>query len=68
MARVLPSEFWLEVAVYSQLPERLVLLRLGQAVYLALVHLLYRRIRVTRSAAALVETLAAKLSLPPLVR
>ncbi|KAF7373657.1 hypothetical protein MSAN_00576500 [Mycena sanguinolenta] len=62
-----PDSVWLEVALCSPLAQILVLLRLGPTVYCALVHLLYRRIRVTVTAPLLVETLASKQSLPPLV-
>ncbi|KAF7375535.1 hypothetical protein MSAN_00441700 [Mycena sanguinolenta] len=62
-----PESVWLEVALCSPLAQILVLLRLGPTVYRALVHLLYRRIRVTVSAPLLVDTLASNLSLPPLV-
>ena len=63
-----PESVWLEIALFSPLSQILLLLRLGPDVYRALVHLLYRRVQVTVSAPALVETLAANLSLPPLVR
>ncbi|KAF7367041.1 hypothetical protein MSAN_00963300 [Mycena sanguinolenta] len=62
-----PDSVWLEVALCSPIAQILVLLRLGPTVYRALVHLLYRRIRVTVGAPLLVETLASKSSLPPLV-
>ncbi|KAF7358323.1 hypothetical protein MVEN_00881800 [Mycena venus] len=63
----LPPSFWLEVAIYSELYERLALLRLTRAVNAALLHLLYRKVLVTESADVLVNTLVTKRFLLPLV-
>ncbi|KAJ6510910.1 hypothetical protein C8R45DRAFT_921610 [Mycena sanguinolenta] len=64
---VFPDFMWLEVSLYLPLTQILVLLQLSPAVYRSLLHLVYRRIQVTRSAPLLVAALAANEILPPLV-
>ncbi|KAF8146482.1 hypothetical protein K438DRAFT_504535 [Mycena galopus ATCC 62051] len=62
-----PGYVWREVGRHSHLPEVLVLLRLSKSINRFLNHLLYRNIAVRQSAARMVNTLATKQHLLPLV-
>ncbi|KAJ7195414.1 hypothetical protein B0H12DRAFT_1245567 [Mycena haematopus] len=62
-----PGYVWRQIALFCDITEILVLLRLSKTINLFLVHLLYRNVSVGKSAQKMVASLASNSLLPPLV-